>query len=70
MVVEGFTSTLAAFELAKRYGVPMPITEQTYLVLYHNKSPRDAVWDLMTRGRTGEVEEVARENIEKMNWAE
>ncbi|MBI3755288.1 MAG: glycerol-3-phosphate dehydrogenase, partial [Deltaproteobacteria bacterium] len=30
-------------------GVEMPITEQVYRVLYENKSPKDAVMDLMTR---------------------
>lgn len=59
MVVEGIRSTLAAYKLAQRYGIVMPITEQTYRILYEGKSPRDAVLELMTRGKTHEIEEVA-----------
>jgi glycerol-3-phosphate dehydrogenase (NAD(P)+) len=52
-VAEGVSSTTAALGLAARYGVEMPITEQMAAVLHHNKSPRDAIRDLMTRpGRT------------------
>jgi glycerol-3-phosphate dehydrogenase (NAD(P)+) len=59
MVVEGIRATLAAHELAQRYGVEMPITEQIYKVLYDGSNPREAVSELMSRGRTHEVEEVA-----------
>jgi glycerol-3-phosphate dehydrogenase (NAD(P)+) len=59
MVVEGFRSTLAAFELSNRYKVTMPIANQTYQVLYAGANPKDAVHELMTRMRTHEVEEVA-----------
>lgn len=64
MVVEGIRSTLAAYELSQRYGVEMPITEQIYRVLYQGTNPRDAVVELMSRGRTHEVEEVALSD----NW--
>jgi len=59
MVVEGIRSTLAAYELAGRHHVEMPITEQIYRVLYQGVSPKEAVSELMSRGRTHEVEEVA-----------
>lgn len=59
MVVEGIGSTLAAYTLAKQAGVEMPITEQTYQILYHGKLPREALLDLMTRGTTCESEIVA-----------
>lgn len=59
MVVEGIGSTLAAYTLAKQAGVEMPITEQTYQILYHGKAPREALMDLMTRGTTCESETVA-----------
>jgi len=49
MVVEGVTTTKSAYELAKKYKVDMPITEQIYQVLYHGKDPRKAVTELMTR---------------------
>lgn len=63
MVVEGIRATRAAYDLAKRHGVEMPITEQIFLTLYANKAPRDAVMDLMTRGKTHEVEEIVAENL-------
>ena len=63
MVVEGIRSTLAAYHLAKRYSIEMPITQQIYSVLYEHKSPKDAVLELMTRSRTHEVEEVVLNSI-------
>ncbi len=65
MVVEGIRATKAAYQLAVKYKVEMPITEQMYEVLYQNKSSKSAVLELMTRGRTDEVEEVALSNL---NW--
>lgn len=59
MVVEGIRSTMAAFELAKRHEVEMPITDQIFRVLYAGLNPKEAVMNLMTRGRTHEMEEVA-----------
>ncbi len=49
MVAEGVATTESAYFLAKRHGVEMPIVEQVYEILFHNKSPRQAVHDLMTR---------------------
>lgn len=51
MVVEGVNTASAAYELSKKYGVSMPITEEAYNVLYRGKDPRDAVCDLMTRDK-------------------
>jgi len=52
-VAEGVRSTTAALGLAARYGVEMPITEQMAAILHHDKSPKDAIRDLMSRpGRT------------------
>jgi glycerol-3-phosphate dehydrogenase (NAD(P)+) len=52
-VAEGVRTTTAALGLAQRHGVEMPITKQMALVLHEDKSPRDAIHDLMTRpGRT------------------
>lgn len=48
-VAEGVRSTTAALGLAARYGVEMPITEQVDAILHHNKSPKDAIRDLMAR---------------------
>lgn len=60
MVVEGVRTTRAAYELAQRYEVRMPITEQLYQVLFGGKSPQLAVEELMGRVRTHEIEEVAK----------
>jgi glycerol-3-phosphate dehydrogenase (NAD(P)+) len=52
-VAEGVRTTTAALGLAKQHGVEMPITEQMALVLHQDKSPSEAIHDLMTRpGRT------------------
>ena len=55
MVAEGVKTAKATYELAKKYGVEMPITEQVYRVLYEDKAPKDAVMDLMTRRLKGEL---------------
>lgn len=49
MVVEGVATTESAYELAGKYKIEMPITEQIYKVLYEKKDPKKAVHDLMTR---------------------
>ena len=49
MVVEGINTVQAACELAKKYHVSMPITEEINQVLFHNKNVREAVLQLMTR---------------------
>jgi glycerol-3-phosphate dehydrogenase (NAD(P)+) len=48
-VAEGVASTAAALGLAARYAVEMPITEQMDAILHHNKSPKEAIRELMSR---------------------
>ena len=48
-VAEGVRSTHAALGLAARYGVEMPITEQVDAILHRNKSPKEAIRELMAR---------------------
>jgi glycerol-3-phosphate dehydrogenase (NAD(P)+) len=48
-VAEGVASTTAALGLAARYGVEMPITEQVNAILHHNKNPKEAIRELMSR---------------------
>ena len=48
-VAEGVRSTTAALGLAARYGVEMPITEQMNAILHHDKNPREAIRELMSR---------------------
>ncbi len=56
MIAEGLRSSLAVGRIAERRGVEMPITEEVVKVLYHGKSPRRAVEDLMTRELRSEAE--------------
>ncbi len=58
-VAEGVTTTKAALQLAARYGVEMPITEQLALVLFEGLDPHDAVPELMLRNPKGELEGMA-----------
>ena len=54
MVVEGVYATENTYKLAQQYGVEMPITEQVYYMLYEGRSPKEAMWSLMTRAKTQE----------------
>lgn len=56
MTVEGYTATECAHKLAEKYNVVMPITEQVYEVLYHGKTPQEAIHDLMERPKRHESE--------------
>ncbi|PKM80084.1 MAG: NAD(P)H-dependent glycerol-3-phosphate dehydrogenase [Firmicutes bacterium HGW-Firmicutes-14] len=58
MVVEGYRTTGAAFRLAQKTGITMPIVEQAYRVLYEAGNTVEAVTSLMTRGKKHEMEEV------------
>jgi glycerol-3-phosphate dehydrogenase (NAD(P)+) len=48
-VAEGVRSTTAALGLAARYAVEMPITQQMDAILHHDKSPKEAIRELMSR---------------------
>ncbi|OQX87006.1 glycerol-3-phosphate dehydrogenase [candidate division KSB1 bacterium 4484_87] len=50
MVAEGVKTTRSAYELSKKYNVEMPITEQVFQVLFDDKNPEDALYELMMRG--------------------
>lgn len=58
MVVEGVRTTKAAFQLAKKYKVNMPITEALYHVLFDGQDVKGAVDQLMSRIKTNEMEEL------------
>jgi len=58
MVVEGVRTTKAAYQLAQKYNVPMPITEQLYDVLFENKTPKEAVDILMGRVKKRENDSI------------
>lgn len=56
MVVEGMFTAEAAYELAKREGVEMPITESIYAVIKGHIDAKTAVTQLMTRDKKQEAE--------------
>jgi glycerol-3-phosphate dehydrogenase (NAD(P)+) len=58
MVVEGVRTTKAAYQLAEKYNVSMPITCALYDVLFNGKNAKDAVDVLMARGKTHEMEDL------------
>lgn len=49
MVAEGVLTTSAALGLARAHQIEMPITEQMHAILHEEKSPQDAIRDLMSR---------------------
>lgn len=53
-VVEGVYSAKAARALAEKFEIEMPIVEQINLVLFENKSPEEAVSDLLLRDKRRE----------------
>lgn len=53
--VEGISAAKETYRLAKKYGVDMPITEQTYRVLYDGLAPLSAVQNLLQRDQKPEV---------------
>jgi glycerol-3-phosphate dehydrogenase (NAD(P)+) len=53
-VAEGVKTTKSAYDLGRKLEVEMPITQEVFRVLYENKSPRQAVVDVMTRALTHE----------------
>lgn len=54
MVVEGFNTAKAAYDLSIKYNVNMPITTEIYNCLFNNADPKLAVYNLMTRDKTVE----------------
>ena len=47
MVIEGISTTKAAYELAQELGVYMPITQAIYHVIYESLNIKDAIYDIM-----------------------
>ena len=45
-------------ELARKFGVEMPITQTAYDVVFNGASPKDAVMTLMTRDKKSETENI------------
>jgi glycerol-3-phosphate dehydrogenase (NAD(P)+) len=55
MIAEGVTTAESAWELSQKHHVDMPIVEQMYLILFHQKDPAQAITDLMIRARKAET---------------
>jgi glycerol-3-phosphate dehydrogenase (NAD(P)+) len=55
MVAEGVNTTRSAFQLARKFHVEMPITEQVYRILFQDKDPKQALLDLMSRNPKSEI---------------
>lgn len=66
MVVEGIKTTKSAYELAKRFEVDMPITNELYGVLYEGKSVEESVLNLMGRDKKFEMENIV--SIDNLEW--
>ena len=56
MVVEGVETAKAAHRLAKKYKVPMPISEAVYKILFENEKPELAVAALLHSGLRRELD--------------
>ena len=52
--IEGISAARETFLLAKKHGIEMPITEQTYKVLYEDLAPLTAVQNLLSREQKAE----------------
>jgi glycerol-3-phosphate dehydrogenase (NAD(P)+) len=56
--VEGYACCHAAYGLARRMDVEMPITEALYKILYEGQNVRDVVAGLMRRPKRHEYEKL------------
>jgi glycerol-3-phosphate dehydrogenase (NAD(P)+) len=56
MVAEGIPTALSAWQRAQRLGVEAPITSEVHAVLYLNKPPHEAMWELLGRPPRSEAE--------------
>ncbi|KAB7672923.1 NAD(P)H-dependent glycerol-3-phosphate dehydrogenase [Bacillus sp. B1-b2] len=58
MAVEGIRTTKAAQQLSEKFDVSMPITNALYNILFNNEDAKVAVYSLMARGKTNEMEDL------------
>jgi glycerol-3-phosphate dehydrogenase (NAD(P)+) len=49
MVAEGVPTTTSVYNMSKKMKISMPITNEVYKVLFKNKLPETALYDLMKR---------------------
>jgi glycerol-3-phosphate dehydrogenase (NAD(P)+) len=60
MVAEGIPTSLSAWQCAKKLGIDAPITNELHAVLYENKAPHDAMWELLGRPPRPEADAAAK----------
>ena len=53
--IEGVFAAKETYLLARKYNIEMPITEQTYKVLYEGLAPLTAVQNLLAREQKPEL---------------
>jgi len=53
--VEGYPTTRAIYQLAKKQHFETPIFEEIFYILYKNKSPKESLTELMTRPLKHEI---------------
>ncbi|HMA86950.1 MAG TPA: NAD(P)H-dependent glycerol-3-phosphate dehydrogenase [Desulfosalsimonadaceae bacterium] len=58
MVAEGVKTSKSVYNLSRKLGVDMPISHSVYAVLYEDLSPKDGVYQLMTRDLKDEMLDV------------
>ena len=58
MVAEGVKTAKSVYNLSCKLDVEMPIAHEVYRVLYEDRSPKDAVYSLMTRSLKNEFHDV------------
>ena len=49
-VVEGYYTIDAAYNLSKKLGIDMPITEELFKILYEGKDIKTSLQDIIKRG--------------------
>jgi len=57
MVAEGVKTSKSVYNLSRKLNVEMPISREIYQVLYHDVSPKEALYRLMTRDLKDELDE-------------
>ena len=60
MVAEGIPTALSAWQCAQRLEVETPIISEVHAVLYLNKPPHEAMWELLGRPPRAEPERAPR----------
>jgi glycerol-3-phosphate dehydrogenase (NAD(P)+) len=63
MVVEGVYTTEPVYRLSQKLGICMPITAEAYEILFNGKDAARAVFDLMSRNKTHELDNEDLEDI-------